>query len=165
MTAPSEPVLSAKAAQVAFMACTTGEDMREAHRLIKDRALGGVEDEDRLAYLRLFMEYTRGKPRPEPMRALPPVDLGELGTVDECKRAVHLIAEQQFLGHLDDDSAESYRKTVRLALDAIKTGASQQMSEALEGGAVGVFFARADATAEENAEAFLEHQKAQEAAQ
>lgn len=160
----SEPVMSPQAAKLAFLSATTVEDMREAMRLIRKRALREIaDDEDNSNWMRLLLEYTVGRARTSKL-LLAPLELPDMSTLDGVHGAIQAIAEAQASGLLPDDDADSYRKTVALALQALRTGQAARIEQHLDNGGAVVFYGGADKDPEELGRDFAEVERARRAA-
>lgn len=159
MISKDERLLSPAIAARAFRHCSTIEDMKELHALIKGRALRDLDPtEDNSNWVKLYLEYCIGKPRVSQLH-LPKVELGDVTTLEGVKEAIQRILEAQATGLLSDDEAESYRKTLDRALAALRTAAAQQQADALGEGAT-IFYGSASAEPAQDAENYREHLEA-----
>jgi len=103
-----------------------------------------------------WLYYMFGKPRMQKLR-VPRIVLDDLTTLDGCLASIAAVADHQANGVLADEDAESYRKTIRVALEALRTQRGEMVAQQLEAAGALSWNAAADEDDETNADRLREY--------
>lgn len=162
--ADSEPAMSPQRAMMVLRSAVTIGDMRRIAEGIARRAIEEVQNPDASpSWAHLVVDRVIGRVRVAPLM-LSKLDLGDLTTVEGCQEATQRLVRLLAEGSLCVDEAEDARKTIALALQALRTGQTARIEEHLENGGAIVFYGAADKDPEAVGKDLADTLKAQRAA-